>query len=150
MKKTVITIIATLGLGSALMASGHGMHACKHHKDRSGISQTIQQLDLTEAQKKELQAIREAQRAERKASRKAMKEKRTGKQQRMDLGKFMSAEKFDKEAFKTAMKERMQQREEMREKRREAMIEKRAERMEKFFSILTPEQREKWIQLSQK
>jgi protein CpxP len=150
MKKTAITIIAALGLSSALMASGHGMHACKHHKERSTIYQTIQQLDLTEVQKKELQALRETQRAERKASRKALKEKRTGKQQRMDLGKFMSAEKFDKEAFKAAMNERMQQRDEMREKRLEAMIEKRAEKMEKFFSILTPEQREKWIQLSQK
>lgn len=150
MKKRVITVIAALGLGSALMASGHGMHACKHHKERSSIYNTIEQLDLTEAQKKELQALREMQREERKASRKAMKEQRVGKQKRMDLGQFMSTEKFDKEGFKEAMKERMQQRAEMREKRREAMIEKRAERMEKIFHILTPEQREKWIQLSQK
>ncbi|MDD3592634.1 MAG: Spy/CpxP family protein refolding chaperone [Sulfurovum sp.] len=150
MKKTAITMIAALGLSSALMASGHGMHGCKHHKERSTIYQTIQQLDLTEAQKKELQAFRETQRAERKASRKALKGKRAAKQNRTDLSKFMSAEKFDKEAFKTVMKERMQQREVMREKRREAMIEKRAERMEKFFTILTPEQREKWIQLSKK
>ena len=150
MKKRVITIIAALGLGSALMASGHGMHACKHHKERSTIYNTIQQLDLTEAQKKELQALREMQREERKVSRKAMKEKGTLKQRGVELSRFMSAEKFDKEAFKRVMKERMQQRAEMREKRREAMIEKRAERMEKFFAILTPEQREKWIQLSQK
>lgn len=72
------------------------------------------------------------------------------KQKRADLSKFMSAEQFDKEAFKTLMKERMQSREKIREERRESMIERRVERMEKLFNILTPEQREKWIQLSQK
>ncbi|HEO98412.1 MAG TPA: periplasmic heavy metal sensor [Epsilonproteobacteria bacterium] len=149
MKRTAIAIIATFGLSSALMA-GSGMHSCKHHKERSSLYTTIEQLDLTEAQKKELQTFRETQRGEKKASRKALKEKRAMKQNRTDLSRFMTAEKFDKEAFKAVMKERMQSREKMREERREAMIERRAERMEKLFAILTPEQREKWIQLSQK
>lgn len=153
MKKTVMAVIATLGLSSAIMASGPGMQPCKHpmgmhHKDRSNIYKTIQQLDLTETQKQELQAFRESQREERKAYRTALKEKRAMKQNQTDLSRFMSAEKFDKNAYKTAVKERMQQREEMRAKRRELMVEKRAERMEKIFNILTPAQREKWIQLS--
>ncbi|MDM5272323.1 Spy/CpxP family protein refolding chaperone [Sulfurovum sp. zt1-1] len=153
MKKTVIAIIATVGLSSALMATGPGMNPCKdsigkHYKERSEIYKAIQQLDLTQAQKEQLQTFRESQREERKANRAALKEKRAMKQNRTDLSRFMSAEKFDKNAYKTAMKERMQQREEMREKRRELVLEKRAERMEKIFNILTPEQREKWIQLS--
>ncbi|UFH59445.1 Spy/CpxP family protein refolding chaperone [Sulfurovum mangrovi] len=167
MKKTMIAMIATVGLSSTLMAMGpdmqpcqdsKGMHACqgyknmksckytkgKHHKKRDDLYRTLRQLDLTAAQKEELRAFRETQRAERKA----MKEQRGKRQRNVDLSDFMSAEKFDKEAFKAAMKERMEQREKMREKRREAMMEKRAERMEKIFTILTPAQREKWIQLS--
>jgi len=149
MKNTVIVMIATFGLSSALMA-GSGMHLCKHHKERSSLYTTLEQLDLTEAQKKELQAFRETQRGEKKDARKVMKEKRVMKQNRIDLSQFMSAEKFDKEAFKTAMKERMHSREKMREERRASMRERSAERMEKLFAILTPKQREKWIQLSQK
>lgn len=166
MKKTVIAMVTAVGLSSTLMAMGpgmqgsqgsKGMHSCKHikgkhHKKRDEIHKTLQQLDLTEAQKKELQALRETQRAERQANRKKMQERREARRakrdQKPDLGRFMSAEKFDKEAFKVVMQERMEKRLRMKKERRERMMEKRAENMEKIFHILTPEQREKWIQLS--
>ena len=166
MKKTVIAMIATVGLSSTLMAMGpgmqesqgsKGMHACKHmkgkhHKKRGDIYRTLQQLDLTAAQQKELQSLRETQRAERKAKRKKMQEKREARSakrdQKADLGRFMSAEKFDKEAFKVVMQERMERRLRVKKERREQRMEKRAENMEKIFHILTPLQREKWIQLS--
>lgn len=153
MKKTVIAIIATVGLSSALMSMGPDMQSCKHpmgkhHKDGNEIYKTIQQLDLSTAQKEQLQALRETQREERKMQRKAMKDQRDMKSKRADLSTFMTSDKFDKQAFKSVMKERMEKRDLMREQRRELVIERRAERMEKIFNILTPEQREKWIQLS--
>ncbi len=113
--------------------------------------QVMKQLDLTQEQKKAIQEIRKSQRAERKARKEKMKENRMAMRHMMkpDLSKFMSSTAFDKVAFKVEMNRKFEQREERMEKKRAAILEKRAENMEKIFNILTPEQRNKWIQLSQ-
>ena len=112
----------------------------------------MDQLQLSDAQKEQFKALQESQREARQAQLKAMKEKRAERMEMMrkdrDLSQFMTATKFDKKAFQALMKKRMEQRDQMRIKRRDAMIEKSAENMEKIYNILTPEQREKWIQLS--
>jgi protein CpxP len=154
MKKTTIVMTALLGLSTTLFASGFGGKSCQNDRmyQKHSFYKVMDQLDLSDAQKAQFKALRDSKRAERKAQRKAMKESRSKRVEMMrknrDLSQFMTADKFDKEAFKAVMKKRMEQREQMREKRSEAMLAKRAESMEKIFNILTPEQREKWIQLS--
>ncbi len=67
---------------------------------------------------------------------------------KMDASKFMSANSFDKEAYKKSVQERWKKMDELRAKRREAKLNMMADRMEKIFNILTPAQREKLIELS--
>ncbi|MFT7823904.1 MAG: Spy/CpxP family protein refolding chaperone [Sulfurimonas sp.] len=160
MKKTAIAVMTTVGLSTALLAGGGGMKQCKHpmnmkHKERGGIYTVMQQLDLTESQKNQLQALRKSQKEKRKAYGKAMKKRRasgekTRKNRKPDLSRFMTANHFDKETFKALMKKRMEQREKRVKERRDRMVERSVSRMEKIYNILTPEQREKWIELSRK
>ncbi len=70
--------------------------------------------------------------------------------QGIDASKFMTKDSFDKEAFKKAKMEKWAQQDEMRKQRRAARLDRMADRMEKIFKVLTPEQREKLIELSQK
>ena len=154
MKKTVIVMTALLGLSTTLFASGFDGKSCPNTKmhQKDSFYKVMDQLELSDAQKAQLKTLRETNRQERKTKQEAMKEQRAKRMETMrknrDLSQFMSADKFDKEAFKTVMKKRMEQRDKMMVERREAMIEKRAENMGKIFNVLTPQQREKWIQLS--
>lgn len=162
MKKTTIALLLTLGLGTAtLFAYGgpdgaQGEH-CKYHKGGNfkhhkgeRMMQMIRQLDLSDAQKAQLKQMKEASKAERKSLREQRKAHRQAMQESMrpDMGQFISADKFDKEAFKTQMNQRFEARRSMMEQKRATMLERRADKMEKIFNILTPEQRIKWIELS--
>ena len=152
MKKTAIALIAAVGLGSALYASGFGGE-CKHGmQQKEHMFKVMKQLDLTDAQKDVLKDLRQAHKAERKAFRAEMKEKRMAKKGmgpgKMDMGQFMTATHFDTEAFKKAMKVKMENRIERMQKNMDRKVARRAAHMQKVFTILTPEQREKWIQLS--
>jgi protein CpxP len=154
MKKTTIVMTVLFGLSTTLFASGFGGKSCQNDRmyQKHSFYKVMEQLNLSDAQKAQLKALRETKREKHKTEREAMKEnraKRVGMMRKdRDLSQFMTAGKFDKEVFKAVMKKRMEQREQMRAKRSEAMIAKSAESMEKIFNILTPEQREKWIQLS--
>ena len=78
------------------------------------------------------------------------KKNREAKKDSRDMSKFMSAEKFDKEAFKKIMQDNDEKRNERMQKRQAKRIEHKADTMEKIFAILTPQQRTKLIELSQK
>jgi len=62
---------------------------------------------------------------------------------------FMTRDHFDKAAFINAVQEQAAKRMAERQAQREKQLKQRADFMEKVFNILTPEQRAKWIQLSQ-
>lgn len=155
MKKTTAALLLTLGLGTATLfayggADGQNMQQCKHHTEGKfkhhrgdGMMKTLQELNLSDTQKMQLKQIRQEQKAQRQANKQAMQAR-----MKPDMAQFMSADKFDKEAYKAQMTQRFEAKRAMMEAKREQMLEKRAEKMEKIFMILTPEQRIKWIELS--
>ncbi len=149
MKKLTTAVLVTLGLGTALFACpAGGDKRGGAYKDR--MQNVMKQLDLSSEQKEQMKTLRESRKNVMQAKRKEMKESRKGmrEQMRPDMNKFMTANTFDKEAFKQEMKKKHEVRLANREKRQEAMLESRADSMEKMFKILTPEQRTKWIELS--
>lgn len=161
MKKTAIAILVTLGLGSAAYAYGGGHGGMgfngpcgKHHKNET--MKIVKQLDLSSDQKAALKKIRMEQRSLKKENKQAMRKgmRKNMKQHKgmmqTDLSAFMSADHFDKNAFKAQMEKKFEARRSMMEEKRAKMLEMRTAKMEKIFNILTPEQRLKWIELSQK
>ncbi len=152
MKKTTIAIIVTLGLGTALFAFGPGEHRGGPFggQHKSGMFKMLKQLDLTEEQQDQMKVLRKSQKEERKAQFKKFRKNRGAKIMGMkpDISIFMTVNNFDKEAFKEEANKRFEAMRELMDSKREIMIDKRADGMEKVFNILTPEQREKLIQLS--
>ena len=172
--KVIVLALAGLGMTAALMANGprggwddphggpemhqgdrqHGMH--RRGGPRGFARRMARQLDLTKDQRQKIRAIFRAERQSKKAERRAHRPH--GKQGHHHSGlfgslnpaTFMSADSFDKEAFKKAVQEQAQQRKAAREARRKARLDHRADLMEKVFNILTPEQRVKWIELGRK
>ncbi len=154
LKKTTIAILVTLGLGTATLLAfgGPGHKGGPFGEHRDGMSKIMKQLDLTPEQKDQMKVLKKERKGQMQAKMKEMKENRKSMMAGMkpDLSTFMTANSFDKEAFKKQMNEKFEARRQMMESRKSAMLEKRAERMEKMFNILTPEQRIKWIELSKK
>lgn len=154
MKKTTITLLVVLGLGTAAFAFGPGGGHCKGPfgaEHRGGMHKLVKQLDLTADQKKEFEVLKESRKKMMRSKRETHKGNRAKMMQGMnpDMSHFMSADNFDKVAFKKELNTKFEKRDEMRKKRQVAMLEKRAEGMQKVFDILTPEQRIKLIELSQ-
>ncbi len=174
MKRTAVVVTMTsLAIASVLFAGqpisdqSDGMQKCRMHKthckkmDRKKhhFFKMIQnELTLNSTQEKALDTIIEESMIERKIASikdhfKEMKQDRKDRKAKKgtrDMSKFMSADKFDKEAFKKVMQAKDQKRNEMMQKRDTQRIEHRADTMEKVFAILTPQQRTKLIELSQK
>lgn len=151
MKKATTAVLLTLGLGTALVfACPAGGGKFRGGPDKNGMKQIMKQLDLSSEQKAQVKTLRESRKEMIQAKRKSCKENRKNMKQQMrpDLSKFMTANSFDKEAFKQEMKKKHEARRAKREERKLAMLENRADHMEKMFNILTPEQRKKWIELS--
>ncbi|CAA6811460.1 MAG: Unknown protein [uncultured Sulfurovum sp.] len=150
MKKTTRAILLTLGLGTATLLAFGGCAGHKGDKHRDGMMKVVKQLDLTSEQKSALKTLKKERKAEREAKREAMKENRKAMRAEMkpDMSQFMTAESFDKAAFKAHMTKKFDAKRKMMESKKETRLEKRAEGMEKVFNILTPEQRTKWIALS--
>ncbi len=167
--KTILLTIAGLSLTTALMANGpqdggsescgehrgQGMHRSGEHRmgamhrgQRRGFMRQIgRQLDLTQDQRRKIRQIFREAREKAQAARKTYQE--TGKKQgRLNPESYMSAEHFDKEAFKRGVLEQQAKRKAARQARRQVRLDRQADRLEKIFNILTPEQRRKWIQLS--
>ena len=164
-KRAIIATLVGVGLVSVLVAGkpmfdsegDYGYHKCmqgkhmKHHGKRDGhpykiFKQIRSELDLSDAQKKQIKSIFVEQKEMMKKERQAMREKRA----MPNASKFMTTEKFDKEAFKKVMQEKYKQREQKMQQRGEKRLNQRADTLEKVFAILTPEQRTKLIALSQK
>ncbi len=129
---------------------GRGMWR-KHRQNRMGfLRQMGRKLDLTSDQRQKIRALATAERQARKAEYQG--QHRQGKQRAGLFGTlnpetFMSADHFDKEAFKKAVKAQAEKRRAERKTQRESRLDHRADFMAKFFDILTPEQRVKWLEL---
>ncbi len=152
MKKTAIALLVTLGLGTTLFAFGPfghkgGPFGGKHNMKTFKL---VKELDLTKEQETVLKSVKESQRAKIREGWKAFKKDRgnMSKPMQSDMNLYMSADNFDKEAFKEEMKKKFEARRKVMETRGADMLENRASSMEKVFNILTPEQRIKWIELS--
>jgi len=150
MKKLTTAVLVTLGLGTALFACPAGGDGKRGGEYRNGMKMIMKQLDLSSQQKEQLKILRESRKEMMQAKRKACKEDRQAMkgQIKPDMNKFMTANSFDKKAFKHEMQKKFEAKRAMKENRKMAMMESRAENMEKVFNILTPEQRIKWIELS--
>lgn len=164
-KRVIIATLSGAGLISLLAAGkpmfdsegDYGYHKCMHNKHMKHYSRgdknphslfkkIISDLDLSDAQKKQIKAIVSKQKELMKKERQALKEQRD----MPDVSKFMTITKFDKEAFKKTIVEKHKQRKQKMQQREEARLNHRADTLEKVFAILTPEQRTKLIALSQK
>lgn len=147
----VLTIVAITGLIGATAANaspsnkGNGTscpkqekcekkNKCKMYKynKRSEMKEIYQKLDLTAEQKTAMKANRESMREYRKAQRGKMQ----GAHGLAAMGKFISADGFDKQGFMDMATQRSQER-----------IEMRAAMFEKKINILTAEQRVKLMTL---
>jgi protein CpxP len=150
MKKTTIALLLTVGLGTALFAFGPGGHGCGPNGGHGSIYKVIKELDLTSKQKEALKKLKSSNRDEMKSTMKEMRKNMRANMQNMkpDLSTFMTADSFDKEAFKEQMNGKFEEKRKKMEEKKEQMLEKKATSMEQIFNILTPEQRIKWIELS--
>ena len=153
-KRTIILTVTGLGLATALFASNidhqrvAGMGSM--HKGQMMFSKIIKQLDLTDTQKEQLKSLKESKRKAMKEKFKALKEQRKELRKSFDASSFMTANHFDKESFKESIQKRREAMRVFMEANQDKMVEQRANTMEQVFNILTPEQREKLIQLSKK
>ena len=152
MKKTAIALLVTLGLGTSLFAFGPGGHRGGPFAGGQSMEmfKIVRTLDLTSEQKTELKSFKKSQKAQMQEKRESFKIDRESmmKQMKPDMSLFMSADNFDKEAFKQEMTKKFEARRKVMETKGAEMLEARASSMEKVFNILTPEQRIKWIELS--
>jgi len=150
-------------MGQNMQRGHHGQKGQRGHRAPM-MKRMMSQLDLTDAQKTEIQQIMREGRQHMKGQKGMAGQgmKGQGKMQGqgkgmhrgqrgrlgLDASQFMSKESFDKEAFKKAMQAKWQKQDELRQQRRAARLDRMADRMEKIFKVLTPEQREKLIELS--
>jgi len=158
------------GQGQGMMASPamsqgkhHGKQMGMHGKKRghpSHLQRMLKtfnnELNLTPEQKQQVKAIVTEYRQALKAKRMERKQARKGKGMGQGKGKgmgaaaFMNPERFDKEAFKSTVQKRWEMQEQRRAEWRKMRLDLMADTMEKLYNVLTPEQRSRLIELSQK
>jgi Spy/CpxP family protein refolding chaperone len=150
MKKTAITLLLTLGLGTALLAMEPCDHSQNHKGQRGGIFKLIKQLDLTPEQRDEFKALKTSRKEMMQGKKEERKKHRQSMQGKMkpNMGNFMTADKFDKAAFIEEMKKKQKIMQETMKARQASMLQRRADGMEKVFNILTPKQRLELIELT--
>ena len=149
MKMAKRLIIASIVLPLTLSATGAFASGGKHHKNRHddcrpSLDRGMKELNLTDNQKEQFKTLRQANEAERQAKhkgepkqREAMREARANK-----LNTLLLADKFDP-AKATEIAQGMSKK---RVERQVQMLSKQ----HKMLSILTPEQKEKFIDLQKK
>ena len=176
MKKIVLATVVVLGLSSAAYALGNtqeqcgngehkfmgqgqmhkmqGVHEHKgfkkgHFKNRHSVLGALRghmrELNLTTEQKVKLRAIMQSKREKMRALRGSQ-----GQKPQVNFSSFMNSIEFDKEAFKVEMAKVQAIRKTDNSKLRNQRVEMNADTFSKIFNILTPEQREKLIQLSKR
>ncbi|PSU91046.1 hypothetical protein C0W42_05885 [Photobacterium kishitanii] len=128
-KTIVIAMALPLALGSMSAFAG------QDHHDGNLFSQ----LDLTATQKQEMKTLRQANRSEYKALRAENHKVMRAEQQQLE--KLVLASNFDESAVRAVAEKMSQQQVE----RRVAMLEQR----HKMLNILTPEQKQKYVELKQ-
>ena len=147
MKKNGMGMMDGMGMKGRKMAYGNegnmqrGMHGPKMKMGKHNqMKEIMAQLDLGDTQRQKIREIR-------REGRQAMKQNRMGHKPAMDFSQFMTKEHFDKEAFKKVMQQKWEAKDKMRESRRQERMAMMSDRMEKVFEVLTPEQREKLVEL---
>jgi len=142
----VLTIVAITGLAGTVAANacpsnGQNKQMCekqkmcqKNNNKRTQMKDIFQKLELAPEQKVAMKENRKEMREQMKTKR----SQRDGKRGMANMGEFVSANGFEKEAFIDKATQKAQTR-----------IEMRAERFEKTMNILTPEQRIKFVSLLQ-
>ena len=136
-KTLVIAMVLPLALGSmsAFASQDHnGGMKNGHHGGK-----LFSQLDLTATQKQEMKTLRQANRSEYKAQR--VENRQAMKADKQQLDKLVLASNFDESAVRAVAEKMSQQQVE----RRVTMLEQR----HKMLSILTPEQKQKYVELKQ-
>jgi len=104
--------------------TGKKMHKRQHRKNQGQrLNRLLRKLDLSETQKRQLKEIRKEMRQAKVMQREQHKGAAT-------LKKYLSVDGFDREGFAQAATERSK-----------TMAQARAAMMEKYISVLTPEQR---------
>jgi Spy/CpxP family protein refolding chaperone len=148
-----------VGMGQG---KGHGKQGRVSNKKRrpnhlQRMLRTLnKELNLSPEQKQRVKAIVTEYRQALKAKRMERKQARKGKGMGRGKGKqrgaaaFMNPERFDKEAFKSTVQKRWEMQEQRRAEWRKARLDLMADTMEKLYNVLTPEQRSRLIELSQK
>lgn len=145
-KKLVLAAVVvplTLGTASAFAFGGKD-HKKGGHGECGGFDRGImRQLDLTDAQKDQLQEMREAGKKEMKANFKGNFETRHAEMQahKAKVQELVLADNFDQAQANELAKA-------MVEKQTERKV-KMLEKQHQMLSILTPEQKEKFVELSQ-
>lgn len=131
-KKTiVIAMTLPLVFGSMSVFAGQD----HHHRGNKIFSQ----LDLTATQKEEMKTLRQNYRSENKAQR--VEHRKLMQAERQQLEKLVLADNFDEAAVRTLA-------EKMARQQAERRVERLANRHQ-VLSILTPEQKAKYIELKQ-
>ncbi|WP_322803266.1 CpxP family protein [Vibrio alfacsensis] len=144
-KKLVLAAVVlplTLGAASAFAFGGKDHHKGPHGECGKGMDRGImRQLDLTDAQKDQLKEMREANKAEMKAKFADGKEARMAERQAHHdkVQALLLADNFDEAAANDLAKEMV----EKQTDRRVKMLEKKHQ----MLSVLTPEQKAKFVEL---
>ena len=139
--KTIVIAMAlplVLGSMSAFAGQDHQDHQGRMMKGHHG-GKIFSQLDLTAAQQQEMKTLRQANRSEHKAQR--IENHKAMLVERQQLDKLVLADNFDESAVRVIAEKMLQQQVE----RRVAMLEQR----HKMLNILTPAQKQKFVELKQ-
>ena len=139
--KTLVIAMAlplVLGSMSAFAGQDHQDHQGRMMKGHHG-GKIFSQLDLTAAQQQEMKTLRQANRSEHKAQR--VENHKAMLVERQQLDKLVLADNFDESAVRVIAEKMSQQQVE----RRVAMLEQR----HKMLNILTPAQKQKFVELKQ-
>ncbi|MFM2591149.1 CpxP family protein [Vibrio sp. TBV020] len=146
-KKLVLAAVVvplTLGTASAFAFGGKDHKKGGHGECGGGFDRSImRKLDLTDAQKDQLKEMREAGKAEMKANFKENFEARHAEMQahKAKVQELVLADNFDQAAADELAKA-------MVEKQTERKV-KMLEKQHQMLSVLTPEQKAKFVELSQ-
>lgn len=126
---TIVAVTGLVGLTALNACPSDRSEGMKHKKEQ--MKGMFKKLDLTSEQKVQMKSMRKEMHAQ-------MKEKRSQGRGMGQMGKFVSANGFDKQGFVAMATTKSQE-----------MILVRADMFEKRMNILTPEQRTKFAQLLQ-
>lgn len=146
-KKMVLAAVVlplTLGTASAWAFGGGGKDNHKGPRDecRVGLDRGImRQLDLTEEQQAQLKEMREAGRSEKKGNKASPNRQAEMQAHRAKVQALVLADTFDQAAAQELAKEMVEQ----QTQHRVAKFEKE----HKMLSVLTPEQKAKFVELQQ-